>query len=46
MNAIIFKSKRGDWIPPLSDYVGRLKSKLDKGDQILEFISVGPKTYG
>ncbi|XP_053536862.1 uncharacterized protein mcf2lb isoform X1 [Ictalurus punctatus] len=45
-DSVIFKSKEGDWMPPLSDYLGGLTSELDDGDQIVEFVSAGPKTYG
>ncbi|KAK2834690.1 hypothetical protein Q7C36_015391 [Tachysurus vachellii] len=34
-DSVIFKSKEGDWMPPLSDYLGGLT----------KFESAGPKTY-
>ncbi|XP_049332872.1 uncharacterized protein LOC125801098 isoform X1 [Astyanax mexicanus] len=45
-DSVIFKSQQGDWMPPLGDYLGGLTSELDAGDQIVEFVSGGPKTYG
>ncbi|XP_049338297.1 uncharacterized protein LOC125803858 isoform X1 [Astyanax mexicanus] len=45
-DSVIFKSKDGDWMPPLGDYLGELTSELDHGDHIVEFVSSGPKSYG
>lgn len=33
-------------MPPLSNYFGGLNSDLDDGDQIVEFVSAGPKKLG
>ncbi|XP_076840973.1 uncharacterized protein LOC143485425 isoform X1 [Brachyhypopomus gauderio] len=45
-DSVVFVSRDGDWMPPLSDYLGGLTSELSEGDSIVEFVSGGPKTYG
>lgn len=45
-DSVIFVSKKGDWNPPLGDYLGELTSEVPDGTHITEFVSAGPKTYG
>ena len=45
-DSVIFRSKDGDVMPPLGDYLGELTSELPHGRYIKEFVSSGPKSYG
>ncbi|XP_036820429.1 uncharacterized protein LOC110515264 [Oncorhynchus mykiss] len=44
-DSVVYVSKPGDWIPPLSNYLGGLTSELAEGDHITEWSSCGPKSY-
>jgi hypothetical protein len=37
--------RKGQWEPPMGDYLGQLTNELDEGDHITEFVSSGPKSY-
>ena len=43
-DSLIYVSRPGQYDPPLGDYLCELMDEL-KGDQIVEFVSVGPKNY-
>lgn len=44
-DSVIFKSREGDPMPKLGDYLGELTDELPPGRHIKEFISSGPKSY-
>ena len=42
-DSVIYVSRPGQYAPPLGDYLGELTDELDSGEQIVEFVSGGPK---
>lgn len=44
-DSVIFRSRPGEWVPPLGDYLGELTNELDDEDYITSFVSGGPKSY-
>ena len=38
-------SRKGEYDPPLGDYLGELTDELESGEHIVEFVSGGPKNY-
>ncbi len=44
-DSVIFTSKRGEWKPPLGDYLGDLTNEIPN-NKIISFATAGPKNYG
>ena len=43
-DSVVYVHKDGAYNPPLSDFLGGLKDEVE-GDDIVEFVSLGPKNY-
>ena len=44
-DSVIFSEREGEWMPPTGPYLGDLTSELAADDFIVEFVSLGPKSY-
>ena len=45
-DSVIYVRRPEQYDPPLGDYLGELTDELEAGENIVEFVTGGPKNYG